>query len=92
MRQYQQTVRNASPLEPVSCSFYTDSFEATMGRDCCTYEYTAICRMYQTDWHLILMVESMALPLDKRSLGEDCQKLMDFLKEKCGLEWQDSPV
>lgn len=92
MRQYQQAMRNASPLEPVSCSFYTDSFEVTMGRDCCTYEYTAICRMYQTEWYLILMVESMALPLDKRSLGEDCQKLMDFLKEKCGLEWQDSPV
>ena len=92
MRQYQQAVKKVLLLEPISCSFYADSFEVTQGRDCCTYEYTAIYRMYQTEWYLILMVESMALPLDKRSLGEDCQKLMDFLKEKCGLEWQDSPV
>lgn len=96
MRKYQEAVKRGIISTDYSYRFFSDSLEVTQGREYVIYKYTDICRMYQAEKFLILLVgtppSADIVPLDKQSLGEDCQKLMNFLKEKCGLEWQDSPV
>ena len=82
--------------QPMSYSFFGDCFEMTQGSSRQICQYAAVRRMYQTPWYLVLMVgtdvSAKALSIDKRGLGEDCQRLMDLLKEKTGLEWRNSPV
>lgn len=96
MQQYQMAVKKGMSLEPVSCSFYEESFEVTRRREHYIYGYSHVTRMYQAEWHLVLLVGntaiSRALPLDKRGLGEDCGRLMEFLGKKTGQDWKNSPM
>lgn len=93
---YQQMVGSGALPQPMSYNFFVDSFEATQGKNRWVYDYSAICRMYKTQWYLILLVgdtvTALAFTIDKRSMGEDCEQLMGFLMEKSGQEWINSPV
>lgn len=95
-QEYQRFINTNVVRNPINYSFFDESFEAVQGTERGIYEYSTICRMYRTEWTLILMVGSAvsarALSIDKWNLGEDGEKLMDFLKEKSGLEWENSPV
>ena len=96
VRVYQQTVKNGTALTSTSYRFFEESFYVQLEKANLLCKYTDICRMYRTEQHLILLVGTTAgataMALDKAHLGEDCERLMNFLKEKSGLEWMDSPV
>lgn len=96
LQEYQRFMNTNVVRNPISYSFFDETFEAVQGMERGIYEYSAICRMYRTEWTLILMVGSAisarALSIDKWNLGEDSERLMEFLKEKSGLEWENSPV
>lgn len=96
IKTYRLMAKKGMLTQPMSYSFFGDCFEMTQGSSRQICQYAAVRRMYQTPWYLVLMVgidvSAKALSIDKRGLGEDCQRLMDLLKEKTGLEWRNSPV
>lgn len=96
VRVYQQAVKNGTALTSTGYRFFGESFYVQLEKVNLLCKYTDICRMYRTEQHLILLVGSTAgataLALERINLGEDCERLMNFLKEKSGLEWMDSPV
>lgn len=96
VEQYQQDVKSGTALSSTSYLFLEDCFHVKRRNFEWVCHYTDICRLSRTEQYLILLVGSTvgatALALDRTFLGEDCERLMNFLKEKSGLEWMDSPV